>query len=234
VRAQRALYPERRGAARLAVVDVADPPPWPWGMETLVERRLRRARGALVVSAGQPFSGLVLVRFGSCKSSVTGTHGVEYVSGYHIAGEVLYADACAGSRETRITALEDGEFWLVPIDRVEAAARDDASLQRDLFAFFSREIARDRAGLVMLATMRAEQRLAAFLLDLGTRYRSSGYSAHQFVLRMKREEIGLHLGLSVETVSRLFSRLRAEGLLRVQGRNVALLDVGALRALAAG
>jgi CRP/FNR family transcriptional regulator len=76
----------------------------------------------------------------------------------------------------------------------------------------------------MLGTMRAEQRLAAFLLDLAERYRARGYSSSEFVLRMTREEIGGHLGLKLETVSRLFSRFHQEGLIRVQGRDVKLLD----------
>jgi CRP/FNR family transcriptional regulator len=72
--------------------------------------------------------------------------------------------------------------------------------------------------------MRAEQRLAAFLLDLSQRYQARGYSSCEFVLRMTREEIGSHLGLKLETVSRLFSRLQREGLIQVQGRTVKLLD----------
>jgi CRP/FNR family transcriptional regulator len=79
--------------------------------------------------------------------------------------------------------------------------------------------------------MSAEQRLAAFLIDLSERYRARGYSSSEFVLRMTREEIGSFLGLKLETVSRLFSRFQREALLQVQGRLVKLLDVIALRGL---
>jgi CRP/FNR family transcriptional regulator len=84
---------------------------------------------------------------------------------------------------------------------------------------------------MMLGTMSAEQRLAAFLIDLSERYRARGYSSSEFVLRMTREEIGSFLGLKLETVSRLFSRFQREALLQVQGRLVKLLDVIALRGL---
>jgi CRP/FNR family transcriptional regulator len=80
--------------------------------------------------------------------------------------------------------------------------------------------------------MRAEERLAVFLLNLAERYRSRGYSASEFLLRMTREEIASYLGLQLETVSRLFSRMHEEGLIQVQGRAVKLLDLSALKALA--
>ena len=79
--------------------------------------------------------------------------------------------------------------------------------------------------------MSAEQRRAAFLIDLSQRYRARGYSSSEFVLRMTREEIGSYLGLKLETVSRLFSRFQQEGLIQVQGRSVKLLDTAALKQL---
>ena len=86
--------------------------------------------------------------------------------------------------------------------------------------------------MLMLGTMRAEQRLAAFLLDLSRSATSArGYSPSEFVLRMTREEIGGHLGLKLETVSRLFSRFHQDGLIRVQGKEVKLLDRVALQQL---
>jgi CRP/FNR family transcriptional regulator len=79
--------------------------------------------------------------------------------------------------------------------------------------------------------MSAEQRLAAFLIDLSQRYRARGYSSSEFVLRMTREEIGSYLGLKLETVSRLFSSFQRDALLQVQGRAVKLLDPITLKQL---
>ena len=77
----------------------------------------------------------------------------------------------------------------------------------------------------------AEERLALFLLNLADRYRMRGYSPSEFVLRMTREEIASYLGLKLETVSRLFSRLQEVGRLQVQGRTIKLLDLVALEKL---
>jgi CRP/FNR family transcriptional regulator len=87
--------------------------------------------------------------------------------------------------------------------------------------------------MIMLGTMSAEQRVAAFLIDLSEKHSARGYSSSEFVLRMTREEIGSYLGLKLETVSRLFSRFQREALLQVQGRVIKLLDLISLGELVA-
>jgi CRP/FNR family transcriptional regulator len=106
-----------------------------------------------------------------------------------------------------------------------------APLQRNLHQFLSREIARNQAVMLQLGSMSAEERLAAFLINLSQRYSARGYSSTEFLLRMTRAEIGSYLGLKLETVSRLFSRFQQQGLMRVQGRAVKLLDLAALTRL---
>lgn len=163
---------------------------------------------------------------------MTTPSGQEQIAGYHLAGELLGAEAiCTRTHGCTIVALEDAEVYAIPFDRMEALVRGNGELQQSLTSLLSREIGRERKMMVMLGTMRAEQRLASFLLDLADRYRERGYSSCEFVLRMTREEIGSHLGLKLETVSRLFSRFHKEGLIRVRGRDVTLLDRFALQQL---
>jgi CRP/FNR family transcriptional regulator len=201
-------------------------------LEELVTQRIRLRKGESLVRSGDPFTSLFAVRSGSCKSVVTTTGGQEQIAGYHITGDILGAQGIyTREHDCTITALEDSEFCVLPFDKMEAMARQSPDFQRSFNAVLSREIGRERKIMLMLGTMRAEQRLAAFLLDLADRYRARGYSSCEFVLRMTREEIGSHLGLKLETVSRLFSRFHQEGLIRVQGRDVKLLDRVALTQL---
>ena len=95
----------------------------------------------------------------------------------------------------------------------------------------SREIVRDQGVMMLLGSMNAEERLAAFLINLSQRFAARGYSASEFVLRMKREEIGSYLGLKLETVSRTFSRFQSEGLVDISIRQVRIRDLPRLRAL---
>jgi len=202
-------------------------------VDTLVGQRIRVPKGETLVFAGAPFNALFAIRSGSCKSVIMTLGGQEQVAGYHIAGDIVGAEGIhAGHYECTITALEDSEFCTLIFERMEALADESREFQRSLNAMLSREIGRERKVMLMLGTMRAEQRLASFLLDLAERYAARGYSSTEFVLRMTREEIGCHLGLKLETVSRLFSRFHKEGFIHVQGREVKLLDRVALQQLA--
>jgi CRP/FNR family transcriptional regulator, anaerobic regulatory protein len=126
-------------------------------------------------------------------------------------------------------ALEDTEVCVLPFDRLEELARHVVPLQRNLHKVLSTEITRDQNVMLMLGSLRAEERLAVFLLNLSQRYRERGYSATEYVLRLTREDIGSYLGLQLETVSRVLSRFQAAGLIQVQGRVVKLLDLPALK-----
>ena len=201
-------------------------------LDDLVTQRVRVRKGDALLHCGDSFRNLYTVRSGSCKSVVTTAGGQEQLACYHISGDLVGSEAIyAGKHDATVTALEDSEFCVIPLDRMESVARTDAHLQHAIHALMSREIGRERKVMLMLGAMRAEQRLATFLLDLAERYAARGYSSTAFVLRMTREEIGSHLGLKLETVSRLFSRFHREGLIRVDGREVRILDRAALEQL---
>lgn len=192
--------------------------------------RMRVRKGATLFRAGDRFAALYAIRCGSFKTQVVTDEGHAQVSGYHIAGDIIGSDGIGDDvHDCEAVALEDAEVCALPFERVETLAREDVAFQRSLHRMLAGEIVRERGVMVMLGTMRAEQRLASFLLDLARRYQARGYSAHEFVLRMTREDIGSYLGLTLETVSRLFSRFRDSGWIEVRGRTVKLLDRPALQ-----
>jgi CRP/FNR family transcriptional regulator len=147
-------------------------------------------------------------------------------------GDIIGLDGIGTDRHgCQAVALEDTEVCVMPFERLEELARSVPQLQHNLHQFLAREITRDHGVMLLLGSMRAEERLASFLLNLSERYRRRGYSSSEFVLRMTREEIGSYLGLKLETVSRLFSRFQDEGLIQVQGRAVKIVDMAAMRHL---
>jgi CRP/FNR family transcriptional regulator, anaerobic regulatory protein len=201
-------------------------------LDELVTSRLRRKKGDTLYRSGDQFDSLYAIRLGSCKTTVLAEDGREQVAGYHMLGDIIGMDGIgAGHHGCEAVALEDSEFCVLPFDELESLGRTVAPLQRNLHQFLSREISRNHSVMLQLGSMRAEERLAAFLVNLSQRYRDRGYSSTEFVLRMTREEIGSYLGLKLETVSRLFSRFQQEGLIQVQGRSVKLLDASALKQL---
>jgi CRP/FNR family transcriptional regulator len=113
---------------------------------------------------------------------------------------------------------------VLPYAVVELMALEIPALQRRLYAVLAREIVRDHGVMMLLGSMRAEERLATFLLNLSKRFTARGYSPSDFQLRMTREELGSYLGMKLETVSRLFSRFHDEGLIEVQQKHIRILD----------
>jgi CRP/FNR family transcriptional regulator len=202
-------------------------------LDAAVTDRIRLKKGDKLYRAGESFAALYAIRIGSCKTTVLAEDGREQITGYHMPGDVIGLDGIGADQHgCEAVALEDTEVCVLPFDRLEELARGIAPLQRNLHQFLSREIERDQNMMLLLGSMRAEECLAVFLLNLSQRYGRRGYSPTEIVLRMTREEIGSYLGLKLETVSRLLSRLREEGVLQVDGRVLKLLDLPALKQLA--
>jgi len=195
--------------------------------EGLVYTRRRVKRGDVLFRGGETFESLYAVRSGFLKSSAVLADGRDQVTGFYMAGEIVGMDGIGTGRHSGdVSALEDSEVCVIPYERLA-----DLGLQPELHKVMSRALVHDQGVMMLLGTMRAEERLAAFLLNLSQRFVARGYSPSEFHLRMTREEIGSYLGLSLETVSRLFSRFHAETLISVQQRHIRILDVPGLRAV---
>jgi len=204
-------------------------------LDTLVDARRSVRHGETLFRIGDPFVALYAVRTGFFKTRVSAEDGRDQVTGFQMAGELLGLDGISADRHTcDAVALEDSQVCVIPYERLEELSREFGELQRQFHKVMSREIVRDHGVMLLLGSMRAEERLAAFLLNLTQRLQARGFSASALVLRMTREEIGSFLGLKLETVSRAFSKFQDEGTLDVKHRHVRVLDPGALRRLVDG
>ncbi|HVL58287.1 MAG TPA: helix-turn-helix domain-containing protein [Burkholderiaceae bacterium] len=199
-------------------------------LSDMVSTRRRVRRGEPLFRAGDRFDAVYPIRLGFFKTRVTTADGREHVTGFPMAGDVLGLDAIgSGTFQGDALALEDAEVCVVPFDRLESLTREFAPLQQQLHRVMSREIVRDRGMMLLLGTLRAEQRVASFLLNLSRRSAQRGFSGREFVLRMTREEIGSFLGLKLETVSRALSKLQEDATIRVAQRKLTILDEPRLR-----
>ncbi|KXU83613.1 Crp/Fnr family transcriptional regulator [Caballeronia megalochromosomata] len=182
-------------------------------------------RGETLYRCGDPFQSLYAVRSGCFKTVVMHREGHEQVTGFHLAGDALGLDGVSADHHAcDAIALEDSVVCIIPFDLLELLCREVRAIQHHVHRMMCGEIVRESSLMMLLGTMTAEQRVAAFLLNLSTRMKARGYSPAQFVLRMTREEIGSYLGLKIETVSRMFSRLQKAGVIDARGRDVRILD----------
>jgi CRP/FNR family transcriptional regulator len=203
-------------------------------VENVVYARRRLKRGEPLYQAGSEFSAIYAIRSGFFKTSLVDAEGREQVTGFSMAGELMGLEGLgAGTYQGTAVALEDSEICVLPYALIEVMAREVPALQRHLHAVLAREIVRDHGVMMLLGSMRAEERLATFLLNLSKRFVRRGYSASDFNLRMTRDELGSYLGLKLETVSRLFSRFQEDGLIEVQQKHVRIVDIAGLERILA-
>jgi CRP/FNR family transcriptional regulator len=199
-------------------------------LDEVVEKRRRVKQGDALFSSGETFTSLYAIRTGFFKTCVISEDGREQVTGFQMAGEIIGMDGIVSDHHNcSAVALEDAEVCVMPFSDIENLSRELPGLQRHVHKIMSREIVRENGVMMLLGNMRAEERLAAFLLNLVQRLHARGLSQSELVLRMTREEIGSYLGLKLETVSRAFSKFSEEGIIEVKQRYVKIVAPEALK-----
>jgi CRP/FNR family transcriptional regulator len=199
-------------------------------LDEIVNTRRKIKRGDLLFRSGEPFTSLYAIKTGFFKTCTTTEDGREQVTGFQMAGEIMGLDGIVSDHHTcNAVALEDAQVCLLPFAHVETLSREFPALQHHVHKIMSREIVREHGVMLLLGNMRAEERLAAFLLNLVQRLHARGFSKSELVLRMTREEIGSYLGMKLETVSRTFSKFCEDGVIEVKQRYVHILDTEALK-----
>jgi CRP/FNR family transcriptional regulator len=181
-------------------------------IDNMVYARRRLERGEALYHAGAQFSAVHAIRSGSFRTSLFDAERREQIIGFFMGGE-------------------DSEVCVLSVGLIERLTRAIPALQRRLHSLLAREILREQQMMMLLGHMRAERRLATFLLNLSARSVRRGYSSSDFHLRMTREEMGSYLGLKLETVSRLFRQFHDAALIEVDYKHVRILDVPGLQRL---
>jgi CRP/FNR family transcriptional regulator len=204
-------------------------------LSNIIPQRLKIRKNSALFHAGEPFRSLYAVRYGFFKTTISSVDGREQLTGFQMPGELLGIDAISSNHYVcDAVALEDSEVCPIHFAQLERLSRELPSLQHNLNQTLSHEVVRDHEMLLLLGNLNAEEKLAAFFLDLSRRMECRGYSPNAFVLRMTREDIGAYLGLRLETICRAIAYLRTNDIVKVSGRAVEILDKARLMALVAG
>jgi CRP/FNR family transcriptional regulator len=200
------------------------------GWLTAVQTRRRLARGERLFRSGAAQSSLFAVRAGFLKVCAPGPDGGRFIVRFLLPGDAAGLDAFGtGVHPTEAVALEDCQVCEIPRYRAEILAEGIPSLGAQLRKLIGGELARSQEHAALLTRHSAAERVARFLLDLSRRWHERGYSPSAFRLPMRRQEIGEHLGLTMETVSRILSDFQARGWLRLSRGAVEILSEAPLR-----
>lgn len=193
-------------------------------LDNTVRDRRALDRGGVLYRDGDPFDALYVVRSGSLKTFMQDENGDVQVLGFHLPGEIIGFDALASDHHvSQAEALERSSICELPYARLQQVASAVPALQRQLMRVISREVIQEHRHLVMMGRPQAQEQLAIFLKSLADRYRRLQRDDTALILSMSRMDIANYLGLVVETVSRLFSRMEEMGVLEVNRKSVRIL-----------
>lgn len=204
-------------------------------LDEVVNRDRIFNRGEQVFAQSTPFRSCYAVKSGAIKTSIITESGDEQITGFFMPGELVGLDSMSDeTHASTAKALERTSVCEIPVDQLERLVHILPELQHHMFHLMSQEIRNSHQLSVLLSKNTAEERIAALLLSLSSRFRRRRMSATHFKLPMARNDIANFLGLAVETVSRVFTRFQNQGLVLARGRDIELLDLEALQVMALG
>ncbi|MGQ7275457.1 fumarate/nitrate reduction transcriptional regulator Fnr [Marinobacter sp. V034] len=201
-------------------------------LENVVHPSYNLNRGEHAFRQREPFRSCYAVRSGAIKTYILTDRGEEQITGFYLPGEIIGFDSMgADNYACSAKALERSSLCEFAFDKMESLAQQLPNLQHHLFQLMSNEIKNSQTLSVQLSKHTADERIAAMLLSLSSRFSRRRLSPTELTLPMARHDIANYLGLAVETVSRVMTRFHKSGLIEAQGRNVTLKDVEGLQAL---
>ena len=202
-------------------------------LDSVVKRGRPLRKGEHVFSAADSFTSVFAVRSGTIKTYSMSEDGEEQITGFYLPGEIFGMDGISTNRHNNSAkALESSAICEIPFDQIEVMSARIPSLQRHFFSLMSNEIQNDQQLILLLSKKPAEERVASFIMSLATRNKKRGLSKNWVHLSMPRNDIANYLGLAVETVSRIFSKLQKNELIEAKGKDVSILNWNALCQLA--
>lgn len=202
-------------------------------LDRIVQRGRPLRKGEALYRAGDSFHSLFAIRSGSVKASTLNEQGQEQVTGFYLPGELVGLDGIAENHYTNtVVALETASLCEIPFEQMEKLSLQIPSLQRNVFQLLSREITHDQRLMTLISKSSAEQRVATLLLSFSNRHERRQLSAHRFRLPMSRTDIGNFLGLTIETISRVFTRFQKQEVIDVERKELSILNMDRLKHLA--
>jgi CRP/FNR family transcriptional regulator len=204
-------------------------------LNSIIQRGKPLQKGDHLYRANDPFGSVYAIRSGAVKAMTLSDNGEEQVTGFYLPGEIVGMDGIADNRYTNsVIALETASICEIPFNRMEELSLQIPNLQRHFFQLMSREITQDQQIITLLSKSSAEERIAALLLSISNRNSRRQLSANAFRLPMSRTDIGNYLGLTIETVSRIFTRLQNQEVIAVDKKEILIKNMDQLRAIANG
>lgn len=202
-------------------------------LDKVIKRGRPIQKGELLFKQGDPFKAIYAIRTGAIKTFTVAPSGEEQNTGFHLASELVgLSGYSSDTYPLSAKALETTTVCEMPLNQLDELCDEIPSLRKQIMRTMGGELRQDQQMMLQLSQKSADERVAYFLMDLSSRFERRGFSPRAFRLSMSRVDISNYLGLAVETVSRIFTRLQKNGLIETEGKEITFTDMDALRELA--
>jgi CRP/FNR family transcriptional regulator len=198
-------------------------------LDTAPKSKSHLEKDDVLYHAGESKHKIYAVSSGSLKTTTITKNGVEQITGFYLPGEILGLEGLADMELTSTaTAIESSTVCEIPEQDFDKLCQTNSGLRKSFMRVVSKEISNEQRMMVSLGQMKSDEKLASFLISLSSRFKQRGFSEKEFNLSMPRHDIANYLGLTIETISRLFKSFQKQGLLEVNNRQIKLSDRDAL------
>ncbi len=200
-----------------------------------ISRTLRFRKSQIIARVEEAPATALILRSGMIKVSHALADGRQQIVDFLTTGDVLIQHVAGSAVSVTVEATTDVDACEVSLGDLEALCTDSPELGQSMLGAVLCEIGRKNHQVMMLGRKRADERVASFLLDFSDRAERRGEPADRLNLPMSRAEIADYLSLTTETVSRAFSLLRAERIVRLpKPHQVVICDIAGLLEVAGG
>lgn len=198
-------------------------------LEQIIQRGRPLHKSDSVYQAGEAFRSIYAVHSGAIKTIKVTEDGIEQITGFYFPGDIIGLDGLAtNTHSNSAIALDTASICVIPYNELERLSVQIPSLQQRFIQLMGKEIVADQQLITLLSQYSAEERIAAFLMNISARNTLRGVSATELFLPMSRSDISNYLGLTLETVSRVFARMHKAGILEIDKKHITINSLDSL------
>jgi len=202
-------------------------------LEVLIDKTVKIKKKEPLYLSTEDSKGIYAIKSGAIKTSIANSEGLEQVLEFHLPGDMLGFDAFDNGIHTcNAVALEDTLLCRITTEAFDEICERIPSLRREMIHQVGKEIAHNQSLLLSLGQQQTDERLATFLLQMSRHFQSRGFSGKEFFIPMPRQDLSNYLGMAVETLSRIISRMSDNGIVEIDRRQVSIIDMDKLEELA--
>jgi len=201
-------------------------------LDALVERKSMIQKETMLYEANEDFRYVYVVRSGLVKVFSILDDGTQTIHGFYLPGDAIGLEGL-GSHVyiSNAVTLDDTHVCEIPYEDFIALAQVMPKLNSQVFNMMGHEVVNARLHSSVLREKNAEQRLADFILTMSEKFKARGFEHKQFRLNILHRDVANFLNLSVETVSRILSKMQKDNLLSWRQKEVTIYDRSALKTL---